>query len=191
MSARRVGTVALVAIVVIAIATVFGVQYQRAGDRLDRHRAAARAAEADLAAQESALQVARDSAGLTERAVSATRIETAHATNARTWMAGVMTGTQSEVDKTRAAVAEAETARFLVTANANETRACIDGVARGRRQQGGRQRRNSRRAPRRERRMHPHTRALDRRPLPVRFPRPVRAAGRQHVLRLFDELGCR
>ena len=90
----------------------------------------------------------RDSAGLTERAVSATRIETAHATNARTWMAGVMTGTQSEVDKTRAAVAEAETARFLVTANANETRACIDGVARavGRQQDGRQRRRPSRRS---------------------------------------------
>ena len=55
---------------------------------------------------------------------------TTHAADARTWIAGVMTGTQNEVDATQAAVAEAETARYLVTANANQTRACIDGVSR-------------------------------------------------------------
>ena len=54
---------------------------------------------------------------------------TTHAADARTWIAGVMTGTQNEVDTTQAAVAEAETARYLVTANANQTRACIDGVS--------------------------------------------------------------
>jgi hypothetical protein len=121
---------ALVAIVVIAIATAFGIQYERAGHRLARHRAEARAAATELAVQNATLQQERDSSGLTERAVAATRAATTHAADARTWMAGVMTGTQNEVDTTQSAIAEAETARYLVTANANETRACIDGVSR-------------------------------------------------------------
>jgi hypothetical protein len=127
---RRWWATVVCGVVAGALVTTFAVQYRRAGDRLAREERTSAAVEAELAAQRSELVQTLAAAGLHERAITATRSAVADAVGARTWAEALTRATEDEVATTQAAIKEAETARYLVAANAAEARGCFDGVSR-------------------------------------------------------------
>jgi hypothetical protein len=114
---------------VVAAIVAYGVQYDRAGDRLDRHRGALASARLGLAAERHELQQARGAMAAADLAVDAVRLDIGQATATRAWLDGLTANTLAAIASTQAELRETDTARFLVAAHANDAHACFAGVA--------------------------------------------------------------
>ncbi len=129
MRARAVIAIAIAAMLMIAAAVTFGVQYGRAGTRLHDHRVDLAAARATLARSAASVDDARDVSGLTEKAIAATRSEIVAATAARTWMDAVTQNTRADIASVQSSLEQANTDRFLLATNATQTNVCLAGVS--------------------------------------------------------------
>jgi Glycosyl hydrolases family 43 len=123
-------TTIVVAATVLALATGFVVQHRRAGTRLAAHRADLAATRSALAETRTDLARVSDVRSMSETAAVAFRSEISAATEARTMMDSATENTLTEIAGVRASLNEADTGRYLVAANANQTNTCLLGVSR-------------------------------------------------------------